>query len=620
MDAALPASPPIEDHAVIGDLRTAALVGLDGSIPFLCAPDFASPSVFAALLDPAAGHFRIHPGDDGVRVSQRYLPDTNVVVTRFMSADGIAELTDLMTLAPDPGAEPPPPQCLVRQVRVLRGRFTFVVECRPRFDYARAGHRLEALGNGGVFRPDGAGPVLALRASAKLQADGADLVGKVGLSAGRSACFVLEIGPADPCGDLDEAAVDAAVRDTIAWWQHWISGSRYQGRWREVVGRSALALKLMTSARHGAMVAAATFGLPERSGGAKNWDYRYCWIRDTSFAMYAFVRLGLVAEMEGFVDWIADRVRDCAGSGADSPLRIMYALDGGSDLAESELPHLRGWQGSQPVRTGNGAADQFQLDIYGELMDALYLANKYGRSSSYADWQDVCRIVAWVQDNWRRPDRGIWESRGEDRPYLYSRLMCWVALDRAVRLAQKRSLPAPMPEWNQTRLEIHASIHAEYWDAERDSFVQYPGAATVDGAMLLMPLLRFISPRDPRWMGTMRLVRQQLAVDALVFRRPPDGSGGGAEGAGAAEQEGAFLACSFWYAEALARGGEVAEARLLFDKLLGYANHVGLYAEELSFSGAQLGNFPQVLTHLALISAASYLDKALSGKGRETWA
>ena len=457
--------------------------------------------------------------------------------------------------------------------------------------------------------------MLALRASRDLAEDDGDLVGRIELAAGETAWFVLDVDPPAPGAALDEDAAEAALWATVAWWQRWLARSRYEGRWRNDVERSVLVLKLMTSARHGAMVAAPTFGLPERSGGSLNWDYRYCWIRDTSFAMYAFVRLGLVDEMEHFVDWIAERVRDCARSGNESPLRIMYALDGRADLPESDLPPLRGWEGSTPVRVGNAAAEQFQLDIYGELMDALYLANKYGRASSYAGWRDVCRVISWVGENWRRADKGIWESRGEDRPYLYSRMMCWVALDRAIRLAQKRSLPVPLPEWNQIRLEIHASIHQEYWDEALDSFVHYPGARTVDGSMLLMPLLRFISPRDPRWLGTMRQIREQLATDALVFRRPVERAEEGA----AVTNEGSFLACSFWYAEALARAGEVGEARLLFDKLLGYANHVGLFAEEVAFSGHQLGNFPQALTHLALISAASYLDRALSGKPMDTW-
>ena len=605
---------PIEDHAVIGDLRTAALVSKDGTLSFLCAPAFDSPTVFAQLLDPNGGHFRISPLSENLRTTQRYLPDTNVLVTRLSSVDGLADVTDWMPIAPEETPVAARPQYVVRQLRVLRGTFVFEMTCAPRFDYGRASHGVAVTSAGGVFTPAGAGPVLALQATVPVVAQDGDLTAHFALSAGQTACFVLVIDPEDLNAPLDQPRLDQSFLETVGFWHRWIEGSAYRGRWREIVDRSALLLKLMTSAQHGAMVAAVTFGLPERVGGAKNWDYRYCWIRDTSFAMYALVRLGLVHEMHRFVDWIGARVRDCADSDADVPLRIMYGLDGRADLPESELPGLLGWDGSRPVRIGNAAADQLQLDIFGELMDALYLANKYGSASSYDGWRDVCRVIEWVSANWRRPDRGVWESRGEDQHFLYSRLMCWVAVDRAIRLANKRSYPAPLPQWNQTRLEIHASIHDEFWDEGLNSFVHVQGGDTVDGALLLMPMLRFISPQDPRWLGTLDLIRKQLVVDALVFRRPPgdeDAAGG---------EEGAFLACSFWYVEALARSGEVTEARLVFDKLLGYANHVGLYAEELSFSGRHLGNFPQVLTHLALISAASFLDRALSGDKMSNWA
>ena len=267
------------------------------------------------------------------------------------------------------------------------------------------------------------------------------------------------------------------------------------------------------------------------------------------------------------------------------------------------------------MRVGNAAAEQFQLDIYGELMDALYLADKYGRQTSWAGWGHVCVMVTWLRDNWRRPDRGIWEGRGEDKHFLHSRLMSWVAVDRAIRLAQARSLPAPLPEWNQTRLEIHYSIHQEFWDADLNSFVQYPGAKTVDGSMLLMPLVRFIAGDDPRWLATLAQIERQLVTDVLVRRRAAeDVALDGLEG-----DEGAFLACSFWYVETLARAGQVSRARLMFDKLMGYSNHLGLYAEELSQTGDQLGNTPQVLTHLALISAAVYLSRALDKPGGQPW-
>ena len=326
--------------------------------------------------------------------------------------------------------------------------------------------------------------------------------------------------------------------------------------------------------------------------------------------MYAFIRLGLTREAEEFVDWIGDRMKDCQGEA----LRVAYSLAGDNDLPETELD-MAGYAGSRPVRIGNAASTQLQLDIYGELMDAVYLANKYGRPSSHEDWAHIRRLVGWLRDNWRKPDAGIWEGRGEMKNFLHSRLMCWVAVDRAIRLAQKRSLPAPLPEWNQLRLEIYEAIHEEHWNAELNSFVQYPGSLTPDGSMLLMPLVRFISPRDPRWLGTMAHIRAHLVEDALVFRRAAaDRALDGLEG-----QEGSFLACSFWFVECLARAGDVGEARLLFEKLLGYASPLGLYAEELSPTGMHQGNYPQALTHLALISAASYLNRALEGETQQAW-
>ena len=612
---------PIEDNSVIGDLRTAALIAKDGSISFMCVPEFDSPTVFAQLLDPGAGTFRVAPVGDGVRTVQRYMPDTNVLVTRIGSPNGLAEAMDWMPVAHggDPGSEAP--QCLVRQLRVLRGTFDFDLLCAPRFDYGRTGHSFEFVvpGQGGTgnasFTPEGGQPMLVLQSTVELSEEDGDARAIFRLEAGQTACFVLMFAPEDPGAVLDEAALNASFHQTAQWWHDWLAASSYRGRWREMVNRSALVLKLMTSARHGAMVAAATFGLPERAGGRKNWDYRYCWVRDSSFAMYAFVRLGLTEEMSKFVGWVASRVEHCGDDGPHGPLRVMYSLDGGDSPEEQELPGLQGWAGSRPVTIGNGAAAQLQLDIYGELMDAIYLANKYGHSTSYDGWMNIVAIVEWVRENWSRPDHGVWEVRGERQEFLFSRLMCWVAIDRAIRLATKRSLPAPLPEWNRSRLDIYNSVHADFWRTDLNSFVDARGSDTVDGAMLLMPLMRFISPTDPRWLGTMDRIRKLLVVDSLVFRRPPDEERDEAGG-----EEGSFLACSFWYVEALARGGQVTEARTLFDKLLGHANHVGLYAEEMSFSGRHLGNFPQVLSHLALISAATCLDRLLGGGPREHWA
>jgi GH15 family glucan-1,4-alpha-glucosidase len=399
---------------------------------------------------------------------------------------------------------------------------------------------------------------------------------------------------------------------TLKFWRDWIGQSNYRGRWREMVNRSALALKLLTSRKHGAILAAATFGLPETPGGERNWDYRYTWIRDASFTVYAFMRLGFVDEANAYMGWLRGRVSDCQGN--STKLNILYAIDGRQELPETELSHLSGHGGAQPVRIGNGAYDQIQLDIFGELMDAVYLVNKYGDAISHQGWKHVREVVDQVCETWQTADVGIWEMRGEQHHFLHSRLMCWVALDRAIRLASKRSLPAPFVQWDQTRQAIYADIWDNFWDEERGHFVQYKGGTALDGSMLLMPLVRFVSAKDPRWLSTLEAIEKTLVRDGMVYRYRNDD----ANIDGLAGTEGAFAACSFWYVECLARAGQVEKAHLEFEQLLRYANPLGLYAEEFDSKGRHLGNTPQALTHLALISAASFLDRRLSGE-KSVW-
>jgi GH15 family glucan-1,4-alpha-glucosidase len=360
------------------------------------------------------------------------------------------------------------------------------------------------------------------------------------------------------------------------------------------------------------LIAAATVGLPEKIGGGRNWDYRYTWLRDSAFSMYAMMRLGFVEEARAFSQWIRGRVRDDAERG---PFGVMYRVDGGRNLDEIVLESLSGYRNSRPVRVGNAAHDQLQLDIYGALADAIYLSNKYGDAISYDAWQGVQRTMEWVENNWQRPDEGIWEVRGGRREFLHSRVMCWVAFDRMIRLAEKRSLAGPTDRWRQVRDAISDDIFTNFWSEDRKAFVQYKGANTLDASVLLMPLMRFISPVDPRWLLTLDAIEQNLTEDALVYRydtvtSPIDGLTG---------TEGSFTACSFWFIECLARSHQTEKARLLFDKMLGYANHLGLYSEQLGSSGEHLGNFPQAFTHLALISAATFLDRALSETGTTTW-
>ncbi|MCQ8240255.1 glycoside hydrolase family 15 protein [Acetobacteraceae bacterium KSS12] len=603
----------IENHAVIGDLRTAALVGLDASIDFLCWPRFDSPSIFASLLDDErGGEFCLQPKLDGARQRQLYLPDTNVLLTRFLSSRGVAEVSDFMVMAEGDPAEHATVQRLVRRVEAIRGPVSFTMRCAPRFDYARTVPDVTADGSTVVFEGKVAGsePLrLRLHATTELRIGEGEVSAEFELQPGENVSFILE----DACHGADSDAsrpdyVADSFKRTSDYWRNWVRRANYTGRWRDEVTRSSLALKLMTSAEHGSMVAALTFGLPEEIGGGRNWDYRYTWLRDAAFTIYAFLRIGHVEEAKAFMHWLSDRGGQTT---ADGTLQIMYGIDGHSKLEEFELPHLRGYRDSTPVRVGNGAFNQLQLDIYGELMDAVYLSDKYAEPISRDTWQGIRRGMDWLQQNWQRPDEGIWEMRNGRKHYLHSRLMCWVAFDRAIRLSRKRGLPAPLETWLDTRDAIYNEIHDEFWDEKQRSFVQYKGGNSLDASCLLMPLVRFISPTDPRFLSTLEAVGRGLTDDSLVYRYSTANGADGLHG-----DEGTFTMCSFWYVECLARAGDVAQARFLFEKMLGYANHVGLFAEELGPAGEHLGNFPQAFTHLGLISAAYYLDRALSSQGR----
>ena len=605
---------PIENYGVIGNMRSIALVGVNGSIDFLCYPNFDSPSVFAALLDDKIGGcFQIQPQLGKMRVRQLYLPNTNILLTRFLADEGVAELTDYMPI----GTKGEQPNEIIRTVAVIRGKIDFKMRCEPRFDYARRKHavKIDAVNSKqqcAVFTPesDACAP-MALYSTVALQEQSGDVTSEFKLQAGESTTFVL--GGVRAAGEHPELKlVEKRFHETARFWKRWIAKSKYKGRWREMVNRSALMLKLLISREHGSLIAAPTFSLPEEIGGVRNWDYRFCWLRDSAFTLYALIRLGFVEESEGFIDWLKGRLSDDAERG---PLQVMYGIDGRRKLDELTLDYLQGYEGSRPVRIGNAAYQQLQLDIYGEMMDAIYLANKYGNPISYAGWQDVQRILEWLDRNWKRPDEGIWEVRGGAREFLHSRLMCWVAFDRALRLAQKRSLSGPLGAWLHTRDAIRDDIYANFWNEELQTFVQSKGTKDLDASALLMPLMRFISPVDPMWRSTMKAIEARLVEDTLVRRYDAesthvDGIPGG---------EGSFTACSFWYIECLARAGELEKAQLLFEKLLGYANHLGLYSEEIGPSGQHLGNFPQAFTHLGLISAATYLDRALSGTDDSVW-
>jgi GH15 family glucan-1,4-alpha-glucosidase len=609
---------PIENYAVIGDLHSIALVGLDGSIDWCCLPRFDSPSVFGALLDDEkGGQFRIAPvGGDFVR-RQMYLPDTNVLVTRFLGHDSIGELVDLMPVEQDPEATR---HQMVRRVSAVRGAMRFRLCCAPAFDYARARHDLRLEGGCATFVAPGL--TLTLTGPAPLRA----VAGPAGLGpavetefvveADQTISFILEsTEPGTAPRPTSAEEIESHFHLTTRFWRRWIERSTYRGRWREAVNRSLLVLKLMTYQPTGAIVAAPTTSLPEIPGGVRNWDYRYTWIRDAAFTVYALIRCGFHAEASQFMAWIADR---CAGLEPGRPLQIVYGIDGRSDLREVELQHLDGYRGSRPVRVGNGAADQLQLDIYGELLDAAYLYDKYGAPIPYRIWDLLRRHLGWLGENWTRPDKGLWEVRREPRHFVYSKVMTWVAFDRATRMGRKRGLPADYAEWERLRDAVYEEVMAKGWSEERGAFVQAYGSRALDASLLILPLVRFVAPTDPRMLSTLDRVCEELVSDSLVYRY--DLEAGAAPDVGEAGQagghEGTFSLCSFWLVEGLARAGRLDQARLAFEKMLTYANPVGLFAEQIGPQGEQRGNYPQALTHLSLISAAYALDRALDAGDR----
>jgi GH15 family glucan-1,4-alpha-glucosidase len=594
---------PIADHGLIGDLHTVALVGTDGTIDWYCCPRFDSPSVFGAILDAArGGHFRVSPEGTGWASKQLYLPDTNVLITRFLMHDGVGEVHDFMPPARTSVAAHR--HRIIRRVVAVRGELRFVVDVKPRFDYGRACHDVELTPHGArLSSPELA---LGLLTSCPLEiVDGRDIRAHVALRAGDTATFTLERVESDCMLLPSDAEVAAEFDATVAYWRDWLRGSRYSGRWREMVDRSALTLKLLTYAPTGAIVAAPTASLPEVLGGTRNWDYRYTWMRDAAFTLYALLRLGFVDEAGAFMGWLEGRVLD-AGGRESGPLRVMYGIDGRGDLPEEELPHLEGYMGSAPVRIGNGAADQLQLDIYGELMDSLYLCNKFGLPIYHDGWMELTRSLDWLIEHWDQPDEGIWETRGGRHDFTYSRLMSWVAFERAIRIARQRGLPADLTRWSAARDAVYNQIMERGWHSGRRAFVQHYGTDVLDASLLLMPLCKFIAPTDPRWISTLDAITAELVSDSLVYRYNADASPDGLGG-----KEATFSMCSFWWVEALARAGRLDDARLTFEKMLTYANHVGLYSEEIGPTGEQLGNFPQAFTHLALISAAFTLDRAL---------
>ncbi len=593
---------PIAEHGIIGDLHSIALVGTDGRIDWYCCPSFDSPSVFGAILDRRRGGFyQIAPVfDDGVP-KQLYFPDTNVLITRFLTPGGVGEVQDFMPIGSG-GAEHR--HRLIRRVLGVRGEMRFRVDVQPRFNYARDAHETIFHEAGVLFRSPALSLALETPVPLSFHEDGAS--GEFTLRPGETAAFVLEQVPETYVPrKYSEAETREAFEETVRYWRRWLAQCRYQGRWREMLHRSALTLKLLTYRPSGAIVAAPTTSLPELVGGGRNYDYRYTWIRDAAFTMYALLRLGFTEEASAFMSWLTERFRESRPAEA-GPLQIMYGIDGRSELEEEVLDHLEGYRGSRPVRIGNAAADQLQLDIYGELIDSVYIYNRDASPIAHAAWMDLTRIVDWVCENWNQADEGVWEVRSGRQHFTYSRLMSWVAIERAIRIATQRGLPSELERWRASRDAIYHQIMARGWNAEKQAFVQHYDTDVLDAGVLVMPLVKFIAPTDPQWLSTLDAIGKSLVSDSLVYRYNVEASPDGLEG-----EEGTFSICTFWYVEALARAGRLDEARLAFEKMLTYANHLGLYAEEIGQTGEALGNFPQAFTHLALISAGHFLDRAL---------
>ena len=605
--------PSIADHRLVGDLQTAARNSAAGSVDWFFCPRFDSPSVFGGLLDPGAGHFRIHPETSGYRARQMYLPDTAVLITRFLSEGGIGELIDFM---PPTGHEVTDNHRLVRMLRCVRGEMSFAIDLAPRFDYGRAPHVLEPTEHGAVF--DSAGLTLTLhpvrepddpRRLLEVGATDGDAHALIRLSAGDVRGMVLESAADGPPREIRVAECERLLTETVAFWHSWVARSSYTGRWRETVHRSAITLKLMTYAPTGGLVAAPTTSLPEQVGGERNWDYRYTWVRDASLAVSALLRLGFLAESVGFALWLRDRVAERTDD--SDRLKIMYRVDGSTDLKEESLEGWAGYRGSRPVRIGNDASEQLQLDIYGEAMDSLFLADRGGLPIGDRGWREIRGMLDWLTTHWDQPDEGIWETRGGRKQFTYGRLMSWVAFDRGIRLATSHGRPADLGRWTAARDEIYEQILERGWSSRRRAFVQHFDDEVLDSALLRMPAVGFVTPYDPLWTSTLRAMEDELVADSLVYRYDAAASPDGLAGS-----EGTFSLCSFLYVDALARSGRLGDARFAFEKMLTYASPLGLYSEEIDATGEQIGNYPQAFTHLALIEAAVTLDQALDAAAR----
>ena len=582
----------IEDYALLGDLHTAALVGRDGSIDWLCLPRFDSPACFAALLhDERAGRWRIAPVGAGPATRRRYRGDTLVLETEWDTPTGSVRVVDCM---------PPRGEAshVVRVVQGLSGAVPIRMDLALRFDY---GHVVPWVRRQGADLAALAGPdAVWLRTDAPLHGANRTTVAEFTVHAGQQVPFVLTYQPSHRPRPAPIDA-DQAVRDTDRFWTTWIGRCSYQGRWAHTVRRALLTLKALTYAPTGGMVAAATTSLPEQLGGPRNWDYRYCWLRDATFTLQALLGTGFVAEARAWREWL---LRAVAGDPAD--LQIMYALDGTRRLPEYTLDWLSGYQRSAPVRVGNAAAGQFQLDVWGEVLDGLHLSREAGIAATETGWDLQRALLDYLESNWHRPDNGLWEIRGPRRQFVHSKVMAWAGFDRAVRTADRHGLPAPTGRWRALRDQIHAEVCARGFDTDRNTFTQFYGSTGLDAALLLIPRVGFLPWTDPRVVGTVQAVQRQLYTNGFLLRYHPDQDG---NVDGLPGTEGAFLACTFWLVDALHGIGQVRQAEDLFERLLGLRNDVGLLAEEVDpATGRHLGNTPQAFSLVGLVNSARQLS------------
>jgi GH15 family glucan-1,4-alpha-glucosidase len=591
---------PIREYALVGDGRTGALIARDGSIDWLCLPNVDSPSVFARILDAKrGGSFRLEPASP-FEAERRYQPNSNVLETTFTTGEGRVRVTDALTLTDVKRISPM--RELVRKVEALSGTVPLRWSLEPRFGYGRADTRIERR-HGRWFAHAGADAlVLGLWDSGEGEARDGVISGRIELAQGSSAILSLSASHREPLVIPGRDDSERRLERTVNFWPQWADRSEYNGSWREAVVRSTLALKLLTFAPSGAIVAAPTTSLPEWIGGERNWDYRFTWPRDASWTLDALLRLGFRNEAHAFFWWLMHASRL-----TQPRLQILYRIDGSDHSSERELRELDGYRGSAPVRIGNGASKQIQLDLYGAVLEAIWL---YGKEVGHLDGdsgKEVARIADYVASHWRDPDNGIWEVRDERMHYTQSKALCWVALDRACALADEGMIPNRNTRWRTEADELQRFVDTEGWDEERRSYVRAPDQRELDASLLTLALLGYHEPRDKRIQSTIEAIERELREGPYVYRyRGEDGLAG---------EEGAFLTCSFWLVDAYARTGRLDDANALMEELVGLANDVGLYSEEIDpRTGEFLGNFPQGLTHLALVNAAVSIVDAEAAK------